>query len=52
VSTRSSRGSAPDLSRPEELGDPDAEKSQRVVQAMLKMKKIEIDALEPAAAQR
>jgi predicted 3-demethylubiquinone-9 3-methyltransferase (glyoxalase superfamily) len=33
------------------LGDPDREKSQRVMQAMLKMKKIEIDALERAAAQ-
>jgi len=36
---------------PELLGDPDAEKSQRVMQAMLKMKKIEIGALERAAAQ-
>ena len=36
---------------PELLADPDAEKSQRVMQAMLKMKKIEIDALERAAAQ-
>ena len=35
---------------PELLGDPDAEKSQRVMQAMLKMKKIEIDELEQAAA--
>jgi len=33
------------------LGDPDPEKSQRVMGAMLKMKKIEIDALERAAAQ-
>ena len=33
------------------LADPDAEKSQRVMQAMLEMKKIEIDALERAAAQ-
>jgi predicted 3-demethylubiquinone-9 3-methyltransferase (glyoxalase superfamily) len=33
------------------LGDPDREKSQRVMQAMLSMKKIEIDALERAAAQ-
>ncbi len=33
------------------LGDPDPEKSQRVMQAMLNMKKIEIDALERAAAQ-
>jgi predicted 3-demethylubiquinone-9 3-methyltransferase (glyoxalase superfamily) len=32
------------------LGDPDKEKSQRVMQAMLSMKKIEIDALERAAA--
>jgi len=36
---------------PRLLGGPDAEKSQRVMQAMLKMKKIEIDALERAAAQ-
>jgi len=34
---------------PELLGDPDREKSQRVMQAMLNMKKIEIDALERAA---
>jgi predicted 3-demethylubiquinone-9 3-methyltransferase (glyoxalase superfamily) len=33
------------------LTDPDREKSQRVMQAMLSMKKIEIDALERAAAQ-
>ena len=33
------------------LADPDREKSQRVMAAMLKMKKIEIDALERAAAQ-
>jgi predicted 3-demethylubiquinone-9 3-methyltransferase (glyoxalase superfamily) len=33
------------------LVDPDREKSQRVMQAMLSMKKIEIDALERAAAQ-
>ncbi len=33
------------------LGDRDREKSQRVMEAMLKMKKIEIDALERAAAQ-
>jgi predicted 3-demethylubiquinone-9 3-methyltransferase (glyoxalase superfamily) len=32
------------------LADPDREKSQRVMQAMLRMKKIEIDALERAAA--
>jgi predicted 3-demethylubiquinone-9 3-methyltransferase (glyoxalase superfamily) len=32
------------------LSDPDREKSQRVMQAMLKMGKIEIDALERAAA--
>ena len=32
------------------LGDPDREKSQRVMRAMLSMKKIEIDALEQAAA--
>ncbi len=36
---------------PELLGDPDREKSQRVMRAMLNMKKIEIDALERAAAQ-
>jgi hypothetical protein len=33
------------------LSDPDPEKSQRVMRAMLKMKKIEIDALERAAAE-
>jgi predicted 3-demethylubiquinone-9 3-methyltransferase (glyoxalase superfamily) len=33
------------------LGDPDREKSQRVMRAMLSMKKIEIDALERAAAE-
>ena len=33
------------------LGDPDAEKSQRVMRTMLSMKKIEIDALERAAAE-
>jgi predicted 3-demethylubiquinone-9 3-methyltransferase (glyoxalase superfamily) len=33
------------------LGDPDPEKSQRVMRAMLEMKKIEIGALEQAAAQ-
>jgi predicted 3-demethylubiquinone-9 3-methyltransferase (glyoxalase superfamily) len=32
------------------LSDPDRERSQRVMQAMLKMKKIEIDELERAAA--
>ena len=32
------------------LGDPDREKSQRVMQAMLNMKKIEVDELERAAA--
>ena len=36
---------------PELLGDPDREKSQRVMQAMLNMKKIDIDGLERAAAQ-
>jgi predicted 3-demethylubiquinone-9 3-methyltransferase (glyoxalase superfamily) len=36
---------------PELLGDPDREKSQRVMAAMLKMKKIEIEALEQAAAE-
>ena len=35
---------------PELLGDPDREKSQRVMVAMLSMKKIEIDGLERAAA--
>jgi predicted 3-demethylubiquinone-9 3-methyltransferase (glyoxalase superfamily) len=35
---------------PKLLADPDREKSQRVMQAMLKMQKIEIDALERAAA--
>jgi predicted 3-demethylubiquinone-9 3-methyltransferase (glyoxalase superfamily) len=34
---------------PELLADPDPERSQRVMQAMLEMKKIEIDALERAA---
>ena len=33
------------------LGDPDVEKSQRVMRAMLSMKKIEIDALARAAAE-
>jgi predicted 3-demethylubiquinone-9 3-methyltransferase (glyoxalase superfamily) len=33
------------------LSDPDREKANRVMQAMLSMKKIEIDALERAAAQ-
>ena len=36
---------------PELLGDADRERSQRVMQAMLKMKKIDIDALERVAAQ-
>ncbi len=36
---------------PKLLADPDREKSQRVMQAMLKMGKIEIDELERAAAQ-
>jgi predicted 3-demethylubiquinone-9 3-methyltransferase (glyoxalase superfamily) len=35
---------------PELLGDPDREKSQRVMAAMLEMKKIDIEALERAAA--
>jgi len=35
---------------PELLGDPDREKSQRVMRAMLGMRKIEIDGLERAAA--
>lgn len=36
---------------PRLLSDPDPEKSQRVMEAMLSMQKIEIDALERAAAQ-
>jgi predicted 3-demethylubiquinone-9 3-methyltransferase (glyoxalase superfamily) len=32
------------------LRDPDREKSQRVMEAMLKMKKIQVDELEQAAA--
>jgi len=36
---------------PELLSNPDPEKAQRVMQAMLKMKKIEIEPLELAAAQ-
>ena len=36
---------------PELLSDPDQEKSQRVMRVMLGMKKIEIEALEQAAAQ-
>ncbi|MDQ2984234.1 MAG: VOC family protein [Actinomycetota bacterium] len=36
---------------PELLGDPDPEKAQRVMQAMLSMRKIEIDELERAAAE-
>ena len=35
---------------PELLADPDREKSQRVMAAMLKMKKIDVDELERAAA--
>jgi len=35
---------------PRLLGDPDREKSQRVMAAMLEMRKIEIDELERAAA--
>jgi predicted 3-demethylubiquinone-9 3-methyltransferase (glyoxalase superfamily) len=35
---------------PELLGDPDKEKAQRVMAAMLEMKKIQIDELEQAAA--
>jgi predicted 3-demethylubiquinone-9 3-methyltransferase (glyoxalase superfamily) len=34
---------------PELLGDPDAERAQRVMAAMLEMKKIEIGELERAA---
>jgi predicted 3-demethylubiquinone-9 3-methyltransferase (glyoxalase superfamily) len=36
---------------PELLGDPDPERSQRAMAAMLKMKKIDIEALERAAAE-
>jgi predicted 3-demethylubiquinone-9 3-methyltransferase (glyoxalase superfamily) len=36
---------------PELLGDPDQERSQRVMAAMLQMRKLEIDVLERAAAQ-
>jgi predicted 3-demethylubiquinone-9 3-methyltransferase (glyoxalase superfamily) len=36
---------------PELLGDPDREKAQRVMRAMLNMKKIEIEGLERAAAE-
>ena len=36
---------------PQLLMDPDQEKSQRVMKAMLQMKRIEIDALELAAAE-
>jgi predicted 3-demethylubiquinone-9 3-methyltransferase (glyoxalase superfamily) len=36
---------------PRLLSDPDAERSERVTRALLKMKKIEIDALERAASQ-
>jgi predicted 3-demethylubiquinone-9 3-methyltransferase (glyoxalase superfamily) len=36
---------------PRLLGDPDPERAQRAMQAMLGMKKIEIDALERAAAE-
>jgi len=36
---------------PELLGDPDREKAQRVMAAMLKMKKIDLHALERAAAE-
>jgi predicted 3-demethylubiquinone-9 3-methyltransferase (glyoxalase superfamily) len=35
---------------PELLADPDLERAQRVMEAMLKMKKIEVDELERAAA--
>jgi predicted 3-demethylubiquinone-9 3-methyltransferase (glyoxalase superfamily) len=35
---------------PRLLGDPDKEKAQRVMAAMLKMRKIQIDELEAAAA--
>jgi hypothetical protein len=33
------------------LSDPDWEKARRVMQAMLSMRKIEVEGLEPAAAQ-
>ena len=36
---------------PELLADPDRERSQRVMRAMLNMRKLEIDALERAAAE-
>jgi predicted 3-demethylubiquinone-9 3-methyltransferase (glyoxalase superfamily) len=36
---------------PRLLGDPDREKAKRVMQAMLQMKKVEIDELERAAAE-
>ncbi len=36
---------------PELLADPDPERSQRVMEAMLRMRKIEIDALEQAAVE-
>jgi hypothetical protein len=36
---------------PEPLGDPNREKSQRVMAAMLKMKTIDLGALERAAAE-
>ena len=36
---------------PELLGDPDRDKARRVMEAMLKMRKIDIDGLERAAAQ-
>jgi predicted 3-demethylubiquinone-9 3-methyltransferase (glyoxalase superfamily) len=36
---------------PRLLRDPDPEKAQRVMQAMLQMKKIEVDVLERAAAE-
>ena len=35
---------------PELLSDPDPQRSQRVMRALLQMKKLEIDALERAAA--
>jgi len=36
---------------PKLLGDPDREKAQRAMAAMLKMKKIDLGALEQAAAE-
>ena len=43
-------GNPRETALPELLSDPDREKSQRVMTAMMGMKKIEIDELERAAA--